>query len=362
MPIEITCRCGKVFRVRDALAGQTVVCQICGSPQLAPAAGPPAGLPAQPVPPPRPPTPLAAPGLSASQPARTCPACAETIPADAVFCPLCRDSLGNSVDPAHVRKLVQERVAALDDYLLNRNGAQQDAALIGTRFTTRTRVSAGIALACTVLVGFGFAVKHEDVSTVLLVIGFVVGIPALICLLVSVSHDRATADIHQAPDARRAFLRYYVALRTRRPNRAFAALAPSARQSGPAPTIQLEKIPANKGAWHIDDLASYDNYWKSILRGPSMQTRTCRLLSARVVGVTPDGEAEVEATFEFGSYPSLLILLILLNLIVCAIVVAICTKREKRTVRKRLVRRRDRWYVLDGEFEGPADRVAATAA
>lgn len=267
MSIEVACRCGKVFRVFDARAGQSVVCGVCGSPVAVPlaASAAPAAVPPAPVFPP--PAPAGA--------MRACPACAESIPAAADVCPICKELLRDRPDPAHARARVQARIAAIDEYLAGPNGVAQDNALTAKGFFPRTWVAVAMTVVSVAAFVIGIATcgTGGDGAVFLIVMGVLFGLPAGIGLLVSALHDRATARIHDSRDALQAFRRYFLAIRSRRTNRAFAALAPAARCVGPVPAVRFAKIPMREGNWHIDDLASYHEYWQNLLRGPSIFVR-----------------------------------------------------------------------------------------
>ena len=349
MPITVTCGCGKVFKVRDGLAGEVAICQVCGrsipvtidaNEQVVPVAQPMA---------------VSAPMVGHDDDMRQCSACAEPVPADALHCPMCGESLAHNLDAARAREMLEAQIQSLEEHLENR-GAAADDQLRGSTLTARTIVVGIITLVSAIMVAIGAAMPGDS-GVGFIVIGIFLGIGFAIGFLVSMSNDKATSHIHDARSADKAYKNYFKAIRTRRANRAFAALTPTARKAGVVETIEFDKIPTNPGSYLIADPDSFRKYWQSVLAGPSLQARGCLLKKVRLVGTSEDDVAVVEAEFQFTNYASLLALLILINLIVCAIVIAICTKRETKVIRKVLVRRRGRWYVVEGEFQGILDKV-----
>src|SRR5262249_33501935 len=116
------------------------------------------------------------------------------------------------------------------------------------------------------------------------------------------------------------------------------------------------KIPVAGGKYSISNPESFVSYWKTIFGGPSGTTRSMALKSTRVVDER-DGIAIVEATYNCTSHPSWIFITILFNLLILLIIYFATRTTETITVRKVMVRREDRWFVLESGLQGPLDKI-----
>ena len=353
MPITVACSCGKVFKVKDGAAGRRVRCQVCGSELTVPTGGEPPPGPSLPT------APSAQQEAPAPAPAGNtiaCPACAEDIPAGYPKCPYCGESLKKHMSPEDQEALLQKSVKALDDHVSDPGMLEADVRLRGGFFAVKTIILALITAGTVAMIVGGFTSDGSD-AEVLAGFGIIFAIIFGIALLVSLAHDYGASHIQDASTPEKAFRRFFMAIRTGRSGKAYASVAPGARLVGRVETVDFEKIPPNTGSYAITDAATFKQYWRSVFKGPSLQTRGVQLKRVKKVRETGDGLAVVEVEFLFTNYPSLLILTILLNLIICAILIVVLQKKTKVRIRKLLMKRRGKWYIAEGEFEGPLDRV-----
>ena len=187
---------------------------------------------------------------------------------------------------------------------------------------------------------------------------WVVGVGRRFQALVALAHDYSASHIQDATKPDKAFRRFFMAVRTRRSGKAYASLVPAARRAGPVDTVKIKNIPPNTGNYSITNTAGFAKYWRSVFKGPSSQARGVQLKRARTVKETRDGLALVEVEYVFTSYPSLVMLtLFLLGPILCLILILIVRKKTPVKIRKLLIKCRGKWYLAEGEFQGPLDRV-----
>lgn len=357
MPFSVKCLCGKVFNVKDEMQGRMVRCQVCGAEFMALADVPvqqaaPAAQRAEPEPPP---LPVAVPAAG-----RVCPYCAEQVPAAAVVCPLCKESLATTLDPGEGSRLIAEAVAALDKCVQDPANLAADKTLRGGFLGTRTIVLGALCLTSLVMFVSGIIVGDTEGGVTLTVFGVIFGLIFGISALVSLSHDSAASRIGAATLPSDAYRRFFNACRSRRWKKAFVALAPSGRNSVVVQQPVFDKVANEPEKGSITDLNSFKSYWRSLFHGPSAHVRSVRIKSVtEVKPPTQEGLAVLRAEVTFSSYSKWLYLLLLLNLIVCAIAISIATKRETKTVHKLLIRRGGCWYLAESEFEGALDKAAA---
>jgi hypothetical protein len=353
MPTSVTCACGKMFKVRDDLVGSTVTCQVCGA--------------AVPVPSPthdltdvspRRSAPVAPPFAPPPSNTIACPACAEQIPAGALRCPLCKEEIVRDLTPEQQRTQLAELLRSVTEHATDAHAVEQDAAQRGGFFAVKTLVLGGFAILSLILLVGGVLATNGEVA---IVMGVILGLIFGLATLVSLSNDNQASHIQDAPTAEKAFRRYFMAMQTGRQRKAYFALAPSARTNAPVEIPQFEKLPSRPGPACVDDPTSFAEYVKCIFAGGSQHNRSVQLKKVKIVSQY-DAFAVVEAQVDFSSYASLLLLTILINILVCAIVVVVFTKREKRTIHKLLIQHEGRWYIADPGFEGAIDRLAAKAA
>lgn len=340
MPISVQCTCGKTFRVKDELAGLPVTCQVCGAQILATEA------PAVP--------PIHAPTAPPSAGTSSCPACAEPIPAGARRCPHCGESLASTV-------MSNEELAKALDLIraeLARHSPDQDDVLRGGMWSGKTIALGVLALASMALLAYGAMSRNGEPAVVFgIILGLCFGIPTL----VSFFNDRHAMYLQEAEGPVQAYKRFYMAVKTGRTGKAFAALIPPARQAEHPPTIAFKnpKIPNNPQRRPFSDVKSYAAYWKEIFQGKNNWVRYYQLNKVRVILPETDGVAVVEANLKLTTYNSLLLLSILLSLWIAVILILIFQQKEDVVVRKAFIRHEGRWYLLDGSIEGDLDKALA---
>jgi hypothetical protein len=348
MPVTVSCTCGKIFKVKDELAGTSVLCQICGKEVIAPAVQP---LSAEQN---KSPEPAAL--NSAAVDNMACPSCAESIPRKSRKCPFCGEIVKTKLSSEEQSALIQERISNLDAHLASLGGRANDEKIKGAQYAVKTIVLAVLAAFAVLMFVSGFFVRDGSGLSVfgfLMLLAF--GIPALVSFI----NDGKAMQISDSPSADVAFRRFLMAVRTGRSNKAYVTLPPAAREAGVVETIKFNdsRIAIHEGRYTIRDPKSFKEYWKTIFTGPSGTTRTVAIKKVKMYRGELNGVAVVEAELEVTSYSSLLLLSILINLIVCLIVILIFQKKEKKTIRKLVIRRNGKWYFAEGELEGPLDKL-----
>ncbi len=354
MPIDVTCLCGKAFKVKDEFAGREVRCQVCGAAVSVPA------LSESPID--HAVTPSfemfdsapAITGQDTNKDTKECPACAENIPRRARRCPACGEDITRFVGADEAQALLQETVNALEAHIANPASLEMDRSIQGGLISKSTIFIGILTLLSGVLFLVGMNAERD--GDVWCGFGAICGMVFGLSFLVAWSRDRRCAHIQDAPNPRLALKRYFLAIRTGRWAKAYTALTPTARKTGSVCTLQFIKIPTHANQYAIQDPKTFKDYWMSIFRGPSLQSRTVRLGRFETVSAG-DGFAVVETEFKFTNHSSLLLLLILVNILLCALVIFAVQKKENKKVRKLLLQRDGRWFVAEGEFEGALDRV-----
>jgi len=144
-------------------------------------------------------------------------------------------------------------------------------------------------------------------------------------------------------------------LRGGRFKRAYARLAPSARNPGSVPTVKFEKVHVTSGEYAIRDVKSFGTYWSSFFRSSGQQTRNTQVRKCKVVETIDENTVVVEADVRLNSYPQMVILGFLIIGIFIFVVIMLLQKRETVPLRKLLVYDDGRWYIAEGEFQGAAD-------
>lgn len=357
MPIALTCGCGKMFKVKDELAGGQVNCQVCGSALAVPAASAVAETPAVRVVAP----PLAARPESAGPQAKpgaslcACPSCSEAIPSNARQCPFCDEIIQLQMSEEEQKNHLVQLLRSIREQDLQR--AEVEARSRGGFMAQKSIVLGSLAVLgiASILVG-ALASGLEGLIALGVFLVLIFGIAAL----VSLSNDYGAAHIQDAPSAEKAFRRYFMSMKTARYSKAYYALAPLTRENAPVEPLKLAKLPSRVSPRLVNDLSSYQEYVQSIFRGTSSNTRMVQLKKTRVVADHGDF-AVVESEVEFSGYPTLLLLVLLLSLLLGIILILVMTKKETWVTRKLLIRHEGRWYIADPGYESAIDRVAARA-
>jgi hypothetical protein len=348
MSFAVKCPCGNVLNVRDEFLDRQVECQVCHT-----------CFTASPIP--DAPEPVAA-AFSAPATASaglTCPFCAEAIPEAAVFCPLCGKSLSGKLTTAQGAQLAAAASAQLDAYVADPDNLAADNALRGRLLSVMSIVLGILAATCIGMIVAG-AFVQGDGGGLLIGFGICLGFIFLISLQVSVSHDYSASHIRDAKTPQKALRRYFIACKTGRYKKAFACLAPSARNGAMVRPLKFAKFPSDASESKIEDLAGFCNYCRTIFIGPSSHQRVVHLNRFELEAQLPDGTAWVKAGIQFNSFPKGLYLFALLGPAVCLLIIAVVAHNlgETKTLRKCLFRRGDRWYVAEADFEGPLDKAA----
>jgi len=371
----IKCTCGKAIDVKDEAAGTAVVCQACGREVHVPGASGPAGAvpeaPSVPLPQAAPDTgpsstcpfcaeripsgsrscPLCHEAIPAPGSSIACPACAERIPSGLSSCPLCGEAITAPWSQEEQKRLLAERIVSLENHAKDMQAQFADKALKAGFLSAKTIV-VGVFLALGILmICIGGSASQDSEAWIFL--GVMTSLGFGIPVLVSLANDYRAFHIQDASSPLTAFKRFFSAVQTGRAAKAYVSLAPEARVAGEVKSVTFEnpKIPSHTGSYSIRDVPTFKAYWKSIFKGPSMQTRTVRLKTAKMLHEGSDGLAVLEAQVEFTNYPTLYVFLLGILLVL------LVQKHETKTVRKLLLNRGGRWYLAEGELEGPLDRM-----
>lgn len=360
MPISVSCVCGKVFKVKDEQAGQQVICQVCGRTLIAPLAdpAPTAIAPFEaPIPQAELPRAYSPPAAPATIP---CPTCGESISPNASICPYCNELVSGTVSKIDRDAILKDALAKLDAHIADPIAQSEDRKMFG-RATSGKTITAGIitgfVMALTLLAGT--TSRNASIGGILGMALFMGFIPA-ICLLVSYLNDSKASHIQNAKTPEEALKNFFTAVRTGRTAKAFVALTPSARTSGPAKTIEFthKSIPSHKEKFSIFDLPSFKAYWKSIFTGPSMNSRSVKIGAHKRLESSAD-TAVVQTEFAITSYPSLAILgIFACGPIPTMILILILQKKEKQSIKKFLIKRSGKWYIAESQLTGPLDSAS----
>lgn len=353
MPISVQCGCGKVFKVRDEQAGQSVACQVCGA--LLTVAEAPAAVPESA--PFRPATAASAVPV-ASDPSKAgripCPACAELILPEARVCPFCKEKFRNHLS-ADERNHVLEGIRAS----LRAANRGSEEALRGGMLSGKSKVLLFIELFFAVLFVWGIAGGRNAEPQ--LVLGIIFGILFGICVLVSLYNDHVAAHIQDADTADKAFKKYFAAIKTGRAKKAYAALVPPARKATGIELVKFTnpKFERRDARTSFSSVKEFKAYWNDVLGHKSGQTRLVTLKSANTIVTPQEDIGIVEADLEFIQYSSIIVALVLLGIIGIglAVILYYATRSvERAKITKVMIRHDGNWYLLDGAWESELDR------
>jgi len=367
MALTVKCTCGKAFEVKDEAAGTSVVCQACGTelhvpgasgpagavpesppaplPQAAPDAGPSINCPfcAERIPGGLRSCPLCHEAIPAPGSSIACPACAERIPSGLRSCPLCGEAIAVPWSEEEQDRLLAERLRSLEAYAKDLQAQSADKAFKGGFLSNKTIV-AGVLFALGLLALCIGAMKGigSESGGVFLSFGILGSLCSGFAVIVSLVNDYRAFHIQDVIYAALAFDRFFTAVRTGRFAKAYVCLAPEARQAGEVPNVTFEspKVPFATGSYSMRDLPGFKAYWQSIIKGPTAKRRTVRLNRVMTQHQGREGFVLLEAEFQF-SYPAFPI-----------------EEHEVKRVRKLLLKGGGRWYLAEGDLEGPCDRMA----
>lgn len=345
MPFAVTCSCGKTFNVRDEAQGQTVRCQVCGTEFIAQSqAAEPEEV-----------RPIAV-SVTPPIPTMQCPFCAEPVTAGTTICPYCHERLTGELSPEQARHQLDEVVKGIDALLLDSTALAADRKLRGGKFYPRTFILLILSFLCLASFAGGLTI-HGDGGIVMAVFGFILAFVFGIAFLVSLGNDIAAAGIQSSAKPKKALERYFLALKTRRVRKAFVALAPSARNGALAKSFELKNVRDEGEPKEIHGLDDFAAFRKTVFGGPSGQSRMVTLKKIKIDHAEGEDMVWLTAEVHVSAYPTWLLFLILLNLIICLVAVLIATKRDKVMVRKLLIRRGERWFVAEAGMPGALDMM-----
>jgi hypothetical protein len=304
MPVVVTCKCGVVFRLPDGPGGNWVQCPVCNATMEVSGGGPRAE--------------------------RVCPRCCEAIPADAVVCPVCYETLGGA------------------------NLGKWERMFFEARKQLRTHVQSAAA-------------TDRDNG---------------IC------GKRAARAIRSTKSPQRAMKRYVQAVLGGDTDKAYVAVAPSGRCVQGIKPLPCKELPVIAEPGGFSDQDSFRLYWTGVVNGPlGGGPRTVRLAGVDVLDESSD-MALCGVRYVFSGYPKLhqrllrapLRILKILTVFLWVILVVIresvrysniwtkplgkVTKwvfdarldsKERLKVVKLMFREGGMWFIAEGAFEGPLD-------
>ncbi|MBN2711992.1 MAG: hypothetical protein JXR97_06090 [Planctomycetes bacterium] len=355
MPITLSCACGKTFNVKDELEGQRVKCQICQSvltvtrqedEALTPLSGALGEHQEQ------------LPDAETGEDSRECPFCAEIIKQKARKCRHCGESLEEYIDATDVAMYKAEALVALDDHLASHEAQEEDLKLIGGLLSGTTIFClVGMCLSLlSVLIG---AIISSDAGEGALVLGIIFGIIFTIAFLATLSSDWGASNIMNSTKPEKACQRWFNALKTNRTAKAYAAIAPLGRSADEIRSVQFTTIKAHDGAYSFSDVKSYRKYWKSIFGGPSGQQRGVALGKIKIDQKFDDGSVLMNLELKYTSFPTVMLAILPFALLPVAILITVVQKRETQNIKKLMIQRNGKWYIMEGQYQGLLDHAAA---
>lgn len=350
MAIAIECTCGKRFNVKDEWAGEQVECQVCQTLLLVPMREggiPPVEIYEEPV---------QEEVVDTSESQKMCEYCAEAIPSSATFCPYCGETLNEKISQEQIIVLLKNETEKLDEYTSVQDNIEQDKKLAGSLLATKT-----IIIAIFTLIGIamitGGALMHRN-GVPLVVIGIIVSLIFGISWIVSFVND-LTSTISDNETALKAINGFLKGVKTNRIKKAYARLIPTARHTVSVTYPNVEKINISTDVTQITSPALLKKYWKGLINCTAACNRTSQFNSLKIVsgGQPGDKYAIAEMNMKITTYPSWLIILIFINLLIAVLVIIIVQKSETIKFRKLLIQSNGKWYMASGEFNGILDNL-----
>jgi len=358
MPITIACTCGKIYEAPDRAAGRTITCHMCQAVLTVPvpqAGGPPplpSGAPAPPPPlPPDAPAPLPPPRPGKMR----CLFCDAEVNERFLRCPLCGGSIREDVTRERKLQLLDDMLQKLDAHVADPVAIEKDRRFRGGLLTLKSKILLVITLVCILMIILGSDSQGGSDEAVA-VCGIIFGIIFGISFLLSLGNDYIAKRAQHMKKPHKALKYFFLALKRGRARKVFTALAPTARKVGTVDAIGFDIIPESVGTFAINNQKSFERYWKkSVLRSSGGQRRTFLLRKMWTIKQTKDGLAIIEVIFQFINYPFSPILAFLMWPLL--ILFFALQKSEMKKIRKLLVRRDDKWFFAESEFEGILDTL-----
>ncbi len=346
--LTIRCACGKTFSVKEKFRDRDVRCQACDemikvceaiiaeSEDAPEQVEPVTQRQDQYVPEP---IPAESSDDAAALQTIECPACAEIIPADAQECPTCGESLVQYLDPGQQEIVLQKVMHELRQTTGDAAFPDKVRKAKGGFLSAKSIILAVVTLAFVALIIVGLFVGQRDRGA-FFGFGFIFGIPFMIALIVSLINDYVCHHVQDAKNPQQAFKRYFKAVKTGRCKKAFACLAPSAQKRAQVALPQLDVLPADTHTMPVNDLKTFIAYWRQVFRGPKGYSRRLSLQDVYTAGCIDDVFFLVNARFLFMSSDGFVY------------------RREKKTVKRLLVKHNGLWYIPEPGFLGRLDRVS----
>lgn len=352
MPIAVECTCGKRFNVKDEWAGQTVQCQVCESSVIVPypeneSASQPVAETEQFY--------ESSPIQEVDNDSKLCEFCAEPISASAIICPLCGERLTETLPQHQIIEVLKASAEELDAHTSDLENIENDIKLAGKTIGAMTITLSIISLLSLAMIVGGAVMKD---GTGLIVFGVILLFCFGLGFLVALTND-LKAKISDNETPLKAFKSFVGAITTNRTTKAFARLIPSARNLTRTTYPNVEKINIDTGQLTMTSVEEMKKYWKGLIKPTSGCNRTCGVKGYKIVsgGGPEDKYAIAEVELKVTTYPSILIALVLINLLVCLLVILIVQKKEPLTFRKLMIKSNGKWYFASGDFECVLDEL-----
>ncbi len=325
--------CGTEFPIDHAPVDREIPCRLCRAPVAVPAV-PTANL-------------------------TTCAHCGQQVPVYDQRCSGCGRAIESRLAIEDEATQLAQLLDGLDALAAAPGALEQVDAARGRRTSAGT---IGLALFGTLCPGWLFLLvltTDGDATgkTIMTVFGGILGLILGGVALGSWLKDRAAWNIAGSDTPQRALQRWLTALRTKREAKAWACVAPSGRSHGRLEPLAFKKVRPMAQRFAPGGFDDFRRYWQAVLRGEAGETRYAGVKKVQVGSRTKDGFALLTAEVSITSYPTLIILLILINLLVLALVYLVVRKQETVTIRKLLVYRHGRWWVAEPGWEGALDRA-----
>ena len=335
MSVQVTCECGTMFEAEDSSADGQAVCEECRKSSMPP------------LPPPVPEDSPMSPPVPVED--KFCYICTEKVPVNFVVCPFCRTVLKEYIPEEERLERLGNATAELNSLV---SGRIDEASSFST-ITTRTIVWAAFSVLSFGVTATGFAVKDMSALITFGILALIIFIPSF---LVSLGNDLATQTGKKDKDPRKVFKAFFNSLLVQRPARAFARLAPSARNNESPDLPVFTKVKQPKGPFKITDAKSLKGYWNSFIKSDSLNVRTAKLKKINILD-SNERFAIIETEVKFSSYPASIIITIVLGVLIAVLLILIMKKEETRSIRKLLIKGRDgRWYIAESEMSGILDQ------
>jgi hypothetical protein len=182
--------------------------------------------------------------------------------------------------------------------------------------------------------------------------------PLLIAAVFIQIKNTKSRNIHNNTNPIKLIDQYFNNLFQNRAEHVYHVVAPNGRSSKSSHLISFKNIQKDFNQYNLNTSEGYCKYWKATFKGDNLNVRSAEIKDARDFSIVEEYDDKIifKISFFFTSYSTKSLgFFLIFNPIFASMLFSSLKKTESFTIRKVVIKHKDKWYVAEGELQNIFD-------